>query len=389
MSESIWIPESFLNRPHARRHFAAIVDWASQHHPFYRRHIAHPDRGVPILHRAHAQAENELLLNGHAPTGHTSGSTGFPLQIAWSPEKTMQQRQVNQRFQNLMGGPLPRVRLIGMLPDHVAPDAMLVGSPLDEQLAFIEAHRRERGIRAIVTYPTNAVNLARAICDQHADYSYIERIVCFSEAIDDNDREQIQAAFPNARIWSTYSSKEVGMIAFQCPHDSRYHHTDAVHLGVEVLDPDDQPCAPGTPGRAILTDYLNPFSPFIRYDIGDYVEAGECPCGQFPGLALRRVIGKQRGALKRANGEPVMFASIAARLRDVPGLLQYQVIQESLTTLTVRYVVASEADEAQVQHRCRHELIEFLGFEPVMQFVRESRIDREPSGKFHASICRV
>ena len=386
---NIWIPESFRDRPFARKHFAETVQWAKAHHPFYREYISDLSAPIPLLTRAAAMQRNDALMNFQTANGYTSGSTGYPLAISWTAEKSRIENGMNNLFQKLMGGPLARVRLIGMMPGETQADAMLVGSPLAEQIDFILQSRRQRGIEAIVTYPTNAVNLAQFILREKLDLSFIKRVVCFSETLEDADREVIAGGFPNARIWTTYSSKEVGMIGFQCPHDQRFHHTNCTNLGIEVLNAEDQPCEMGEPGRVVLTDYRNRNSMFIRYDIDDVVVPGECPCGRFQGPAFRHVLGKRRGSLKNEQGEPVMFASIAARLRSVEGLLQYQVIQETLNSLRFRYVLSNEADAAAVRAACTSELEQFLGFSPDIRFEKETHIEKEPSGKFYATICRV
>lgn len=385
----IWIPESFRDKPYAREHFKAIVEWAVREHPFYRERISAPAEFVPLLDRVSARENNKALLNGHAPQGQTSGSTGFPLDIAWSREKARHDAYINHRFMEMMGGPLPRARIITRYGRDDRGDALEITEPLDKQVEFILKRHKDDDIRALVTYPTNALNLARKAVEEGIDFSFIERLVCFSEAYDDYMTEELKAGFPNARIWTTYSSKELGMIAFLCPHGTGYHHINAGDLGIEILNDQDQPCQPGEMGRIVATDYWNTAGSFIRYDIGDMATPGTCPCGKIQGPALAKIFGKARGALKRENGEPIMFSSIDARLRQLPGLLQYQIIQEELDFLRVRLVSEAEADIPNLEKNIRTELDDFLGFSPRFEFVREDHIGQEPSGKFYATICKV
>ena len=48
---AVWIPESFRDRPYAAAHFARIVQWAQQHHPFYRRFHTDITRPLPVITR--------------------------------------------------------------------------------------------------------------------------------------------------------------------------------------------------------------------------------------------------------------------------------------------------------------------------------------------------
>jgi phenylacetate-CoA ligase len=385
----IWIPESFRDKPYARQHFADIVAWARSSHAFYKARLNEAHRHVPILDRRTAQAENDLLLNGHKPTSHTSGTTGFPVQISWSQQKSIRDREMHGVFREWMGGGLPRARLVRLRPGQTGEELLSVGEPLDKQVDFILKRRREVGLRAIVTYPSNALNLADYIQRNDIDLSFVERIVCFSEAIDHTMRQGIKQGFPRARVWSTYSSMEVGMMAMQCPFHEDYHHMNARDLGIEVLNQHDQPCQPGETGRVVVTDYLNTHSTFIRYDIGDLVVPGPCPCGRIELPALQTVLGKTRGSLKRQNGEPIMFSTISPKLRDIPGLLQYQVIQDEIDRIRFRYVPHEEADPGLIEQSAKAAVFDFLGFQPAVEFIRETHIEREPSGKFMASICHV
>lgn len=385
----IWLPETFRQRPYASEHFPRIVEWASREHALYRERLSEPCRHVPLLDRRTALENNDLLLNGHEVTGHTSGTTGFPVRISWSSLKARRNLQAQLRFREWMGGPLPRARLASPTPGEYQPDLIDVCEPLAKQVEFILSRRAEAGIRALVTYPSNAVHLADYVRREGLDMSFIERIVCFSEAIDAGMREAIQAGFPRARIWSTYSSKEVGTIATQCPFNADYHHINGLDLGVEVLDDEDRPCRPGEPGRLVVTDYFNTHSTFIRYDIGDLVVPGECPCGRINLPALQAVLGKTRGSLKKQDGEPIMFSNIADNLRMIEGLLQYQVIQDELHRLRFRYVPAERANPGEIERLAEQAIYDFLEFRPSVQFVRETEIEKEPSGKFMASICHV
>jgi phenylacetate-CoA ligase len=160
-------------------------------------------------------------------------------------------------------------------------------------------------------------------------------------------------------------------------------------LLVEVLDNQGQPCAPGETGRIVITDLHNLASPIIRYDIGDYAQLGEpCSCGR--GLQkLDRILGRRRNLIAKPNGDrhwPLVgfhaFGSIAP-------IRQYQMIQETLEQITVRFVTDEPLSIEQktafttlVQKALGYE------FELDIQDQRDN-LPRQPGGKFEEFISRV
>ena len=155
-------------------------------------------------------------------------------------------------------------------------------------------------------------------------------------------------------------------------------------LGIEVLDEDGHEVPDGTVGRLILTDYVNFECPFIRYEIGDLVERATCPCGKIDLPAFRRVFGKVRGAIKLRDGRRIVFADLSLAFTTMPGVRQFQVIQEAVERFTVK-LVAHEKLDAQVAEAFEKN----LGYLPAIRVEYVDFIPRDPNGKFYSSICRV
>jgi phenylacetate-coenzyme A ligase PaaK-like adenylate-forming protein len=368
--------------PYAARRTRDIVDAARASHPFYRRWIPDPAQ-PPILDRATFLAHNDELLLGRPATGATSGSTGVPVRFAQSDEWRRVAGEDGDRFIRQLGGALPVVRLVHV--DHDAPaNTLSVATPLDVQLAFIAQRRRDHGAAALITYPTHAETLARAALDRGLDMSFVRRFGLIGEHVEPAHRAIVERAFPAARVWTTYSSLEFGLIASMCPFEPSFHHINAHRLGVEVLLEDGRPAPDGVRGRVIITDYLNRLTPFIRYEIGDLAARGRCPCGRIPLPAFAEIHGKVRGALLHRSGERVLFADLSVQLRDLPGMRQYQVIQHDLDTFTVR-VVADRRLDAEI----RAALAAHFGAPVEVRVEAVDAIPRGPNGKFYASICEL
>ncbi len=362
--------------------FSRIVEYARANNPFYSEWLRTPGV-IPILDRRTLLANNDRILNGHPVTATTSGSTGVPVRISMAPERAAKGKEHTALFVQWLGGPMRRSAIV-----HVSggdePGKLSVQAPIDEQIAFLIRRYKEGEAVAFTTYPTNAMLLGQAILDGGHDLSFIRRLGLISESFEPWQRTFLREAFPNAHIWTTYSSMEVGMISGQCPYESEFQHIMTDTLGIEVLNDNDQPCPDGQVGRIILTDYLNLRSPLIRYEIGDLAIKARCPCRRIDLPAFSKVHGKIRGTLRHRSGQRVFFSALSVALRDLPGMKQYQVIQEELERFTVRLVCDRDLQEPIAAAFEAH-----FGYRPDLHFEMCESLARDPNGKFYASICKL
>ena len=378
---------SFADKPYALRQFRRIASYARRSNPFYRTWITDPE-SPPLLDRATALEHNDEILNGNEPTGTTSGSIGVPLRYAHSREWNAMAAKDVARFVGSLGGPLPTVRILhasSIRPRRTASMNLEVTAGIDEQLEFILRHIGESGAAAITTLPTNAELLASAVLERGIDMSSIRRFGTLAETLEPHQRALVAAAFPAARLWSTYSSMEFGMIAAMCPYEPDFFHLMAHRLGVEVLRDDGTPAPAGEAGAVYVTDYFNRLSPLIRYELGDLAIRGECPCGKIELPALARVLGRVSGTIVNRNGERVLFSNVSIALREIPGMRQYQVIQNSIEGFEAK-VSCDHSIDAEIHDAFLHSL-GYVPRELVIRYV--DSIPRDPSGKYRTSICRI
>lgn len=363
--------------------YGTILRHARDSNPFYARWI--PSGATPpLLTRSILQANNDELLNGHPVTARTSGSTGIPVRIHMSHARS-QVETLNARFLvKHLGGPLIRTTIIHLREHEKSPLIIPIQSPVSVQLeALFQNHERHHA-SAVTTYPSNAVLLSQEILRQRLDLHFIQRLGLISESIDPGQIALIRRAFPQAKIWSTYSAMETGMISFQCPYEPGYHHAMTDKLGIEILDDENQPCSPGQIGRVVVTDYLNWEMPLIRYEIGDLAAFATCPCGKISQPALRQILGKVRGCLVHRDGRRIPFIELSTALRDLPSMLQYQVIQESIDDFVVLVHSAVPLD-GEIKAAFKQE----FGYEANIKIQPVDHIPKDPNGKFYASICRI
>lgn len=386
----VMIPESLENQPYAKERFQRIVKWAANNHPFYQKRLNGMNLQIPLLTRGEILDNNNILLNGHPVTARTSGSTDVPVELSWSARRFRLEKKITARYISWLGGELPCSRIIHLGDGKKGESCLDITSPVDQQVLFIQGRFQRVGAIAVTTYPTNAENLCRWVIEQGIDMSFIKRFGCYAEVFEPYQEALINQAFPNAIVWTTYSSMEFGIIAGRCPHEPKFHHIFAGKVGVEVINESGKPCENNEIGRLVMTDYFNSRSPFIRYEIGDLAAKGECPCGKINLPALSFIGGKVRGALTNREGVKIPFTYLSGVLRDLPGMRQYQVIQHEIERFEIRYVTALEGKSEKVFCNDVTKVFnDYFGYSPTINFTKEQEIKRGANGKFYASISYI
>ncbi len=175
---------------------------------------------------------------------------------------------------------------------------------VDDQLAWLVRERPDY----LLTHPTILDRLLRHSAETGVKPAGLKQVLTLSEILPPGLRDLCHELW-GASIRDTYSSREVGYLALQCPEAQHYHLQSETVL-VEILDAQGRRCAPGEVGRVVATPLHNVAMPLLRYDLGDYAEVGAevgaeggtdagdaCRCGR--GLAVvRRILGRRQNMLR-------------------------------------------------------------------------------------------
>lgn len=188
-------------------------------------------------------------------------------------------------------------------------------------------------------------------------------------------------------IHDCYSSQEGGVMATQCPEVGNYHVAETVIL--EIVNAAGHACPPGEVGRVLLTDLINFATPVIRYEIGDYAEAGTtCPCGR--GMpVIRRFLGRERNLVMFPDGSrhwPVVGFQVWGEAYPIR---QFQFVQWDRHTIEAR--LSATGHPAPAQEARLTELIQAaLGHPFELRYVwHEGPLPRGPAGKFEEFISHA
>lgn len=333
----------------------------------------------------------------------TSGTNGVPIQVHKTNRDDLWWQAISMRdFQWNGMNPhkkLAAIRLIAMTPDDL-PRAMkgivsrswlppLGGfSMFESGLAFGLDIRQDPNKQIewlmqikpnyLISLPSNLDVLSSILIENKQTIPELELIQIIGEPLTPAIKERIEAAF-KVPVHNLYSTNETGYIASSCPSGHGLH-VHAENVFTEVLGTNDQPCKPGETGRLVMTSLTNFANPFIRYDIIDDVTLadGPCPCGR--GLPLwKHVDGRRHPMLFLANNRRKVSTGIMLGIRQIGGIHQFQVIQHSIDSFTLRVVPNHEWTEGHGRKmiQCIQEEMEAS----VHVDIKESAVIERPNGK--------
>ena len=304
---------------------------------------------LPPMTRFDAQqlTETANIPAAHCPVApvQSSGSSGIPVRIVKTQLTQLMWQAMTLRYHrwsDALGGRLACIRYgVGAtvdaddwgLPSSVFHDTgpmrrIDVTTTLDDQALLLRRFRPD----TVQAYPSNIEALLTTDPDAFASAS---TFLTVGETVSDALRAELSQT---ARVFDCYSAEEVGYIALQCP-DAPAYHSMAESLIVEIIGEDGQLCATGETGRVIVTDIHNFAMPVIRYDTGDYADAGaSCSCGR--GLpTIARIRGRWRGMLTLPDGSRHWPLTGIYGFREIASVRQYQMIQHAPDRIELRFLI--------------------------------------------------
>jgi phenylacetate-CoA ligase len=422
MQTERWAPERLAR--HQFRQLGCLMAYAYDQSPFYRSRLDASGyrRGqeitpefwaqLPVLRRREVQEHGLALAcrevpaeHGRVTTGATSGSTGAPLQtlstdlaqLFWQ-SVTLRQQFWHRRDMRLKFGSIRRSHENTAFPpngraypDWTVPEGLVYPtgpachldnrSTPEEQAEWLLREQPDY----LVTFPSVALELARYFLDRGLTLKRLKNISTLGEVVTPRVRSVCREAF-GVEISDMYSAVETGYIALQCPA-GRYHAQSETVL-VEVLDEADQPCRPGEVGAVVVTPLHNFAMPLLRYSVGDFAELSDgCPCGRRL-LAFSDILGRARDSVMLPSGMRRYAWFGMRRFAEVPGIVQFQVVQKTLSDLELKLVVR-EPLNAATEEKLREHLRKSLGEHFSVRLTYHETIPRAASGKYFDFLSEV
>lgn len=278
---------------------------------------------------------------------------------------------------------------IRIVRDKLFRSTLIPAFDMDERklLGFIAQIKRIQP-PMIFGYPSVFSLIAKLALAQKIDLTQLGIKVVFvtSERLYPYQREIIEEAF-GAPVANGYGSRDAGFIAHQCPSGSM--HISAEDLIVEIIGNNGKVVADGEKGEIVVTHMATSDFPFIRYRTGDIaaLDTKACACGR--GLpVLKDIEGRTTDFVVAANGTMMHGLALIYVLRELEGIEEFKVIQESKQLTRIELVPTKTlSDELATQ------IIEGfqarLGHGVKIQLDVVEKITAEKSGKFRYVTSKV
>jgi phenylacetate-CoA ligase len=240
--------------------------------------------------------------------------------------------------------------------------------------------------RLLISYPGPLSVFAEYLLATGQRIPNIKALICSAETLYPWQRELIEKAF-ECRLFNRYGCREFGDIAQECSKRKGLHlHTDRIFL--EIVDQYQKPVKDGVSGELVLTDLDNYGFPLIRYRIGDVgvMATDLCSCGiNLPLLA--NIEGRTLDVVKCPNGNRLGGTFWTLLFRSKPGIKSFQVLQENIEGVTIKYVKDSSTviDFSYFSNKIK----EKCGMDIKIIFTEVAEIKKTKSGKTRFVISKL
>jgi len=417
MEKSQYWPPEKLDALRVER-LKALLTHAGEHVPYYRELFARLGfdlrsitsttdlQRLPFLDKATIRAHTEALKSDQAQDlarFNTGGSSGEPLIFFIG----------NERVSHDVAAKWRATRWWGV--DIGDPEIVLWGSPIeltsqDRVRQFRDALMRTKLLPAfemspekvagfiteiqamrpkmLFGYPSAFAHIATHAQDHGIRLDNLGIKVAFvtSERLYDHQRQLIQSVF-GCPVANGYGGRDAGFIAHQCPAGGMHlTHEDLI---VEIIDPEGNVLPAGESGEIVVTHLATKDFPFIRYRTGDIgvLDDKPCSCGRTLPL-LKSIEGRSTDFLVAKNGTVMHGLSLIYLVRDLPGVRQFKIEQESLDLTRIQLVTDATFDPTQMPNIERGSKAR-LGESVTIEVSLVDEIPPEKSGKYRYVVSRV
>lgn len=396
----------------------ALLEHAARHVPYYRgffaqhrfdprevRGLADLER-LPLLTKAEIRSHFAALQSDTArdlARFNTGGSSGEPLIFLLGKERISHDVAAKWRATRwwgvdigdreivLWGSPIElgaQDRLKGLRDALMRTELLPAFEMSERKLDAFAARLRRRRPKMLFGYPSALAHLARHAAERGIALDDVGINVAFvtGEKLYDEQRALIARTFACA-VANGYGGRDAGFIAHECPAGGM--HITAEDVVVEIIADDGQPVPRGSPGEIVITHLASRDFPFIRYRTGDIgvLSDEKCPCGR--GLPLlKNVEGRSTDFIVAQDGTVMHGLALIYAVRDIPGVCQFKVIQETLDRTRVLLATDAHFRESDLE-TIRRGLAMRLGETVRVDIERVSAIAPEASGKYRYVLSRV
>jgi phenylacetate-CoA ligase len=244
------------------------------------------------------------------------------------------------------------------------------------------------GVTVLHCTPSYALYLAETAKAKGVVDKLKLRIGCFgAEPWSDESRKELEEAL-HIKAYDSYGLSEMmgPGVAFECQEQSGLHIWED-HFLIEILDKNEQPCAPGEPGELVITSLTKEAMPLIRYHTGDvtYIMEEKCSCGR-TSRKLHRFLGRADDMLivRGINVFPSQIEDVLVSIPEIGNYFQVVVDRKKhgLDEISIQVELKDEAftgelaDLARIQKKTEEKLKSVLNVRSRIELVEKGSIPR-------------
>lgn len=417
MEQSQWWQPAQLRELQLRR-LRKLLMSANEHVPYYRDLFAQlrfdPTRvesldvlrTLPFLTKGDIRANTERLKAKNAQglaRFNTGGSSGEPLIFFIGNERVSHDVAAKWRATRWWGVDIgdPEIVVWGspielgtqdrirqwrdkLLRTKLLPAFEMSSQKLDDFVAEIRAMRP----KMLFGYPSALAHIAAHAETKGIRMDDLGIRVAFvtSEKLYDHQRKKIGQVF-GCSIANGYGGRDAGFIAHECPSGGM--HLTVEDIIVEIVDEAGNSMPTGDAGEIVITHLATCDFPFIRYRTGDVGVLDDQPCACGRGLPLLKEIqGRTTDFVVAQDGTVMHGLALVYVVRDLPGVREFKIVQESLN-LTRVFLVTDAVFQPESEQAILAGFKRRLGGGVDIEIERVAAISKEASGKFRYIVSKV
>lgn len=248
----------------------------------------------------------------------------------------------------------------------------------------------------LVAVPSFIVKLIEFAKQQGIDLnkSSVKKAICIGESLRDSSFKlntigsRIRESW-DIKLYGTYASTEMQTAFTECGHGNGGHHHPELVI-VELLDDNNNPVKPGTPGEVTITTLGVEGMPLLRFKTGDIAEAHEevCGCGRTT-IRLGPVLGRKQQMIK-LKGTTIYPPGVFEILNTMPLVKDYvvEVCTGELQTDELKLHVVA-VDDARQKAAMEELMLVFqsrLRVAPQVIFTHHDALEKLQFGKMDRKI---
>ncbi len=334
--------------------------------------------------------------------GHTSGTTGSPLEVLWDRRIDVMHNVFLWRGRRWVGFEFgqPYASLLGrtIVPlSQASPPFWRYNRPW-RQLLLSSFHLTEEhlphyfkaladyGAETIEAYPSTVYVLARYLCSRGETFP-LKRVVTSSETLLPIQRDAIQEAF-QCPVYDAYSETERVMFSAECEQRNGHHYHAEFGI-LEIVGDDGEPVSQGAPGRIVATGIHNFAMPLIRYNMEDVTAYANCICGcgrELPLLAP--ILTKAEDVVVLRDGRLISATTLHHPFKPLKSVKNWQIIQHDYDHISVRIVPRDDYNDRDSKGLFSR-LRDRLGNDVCIRIEIVSDIPRTATGKYRMVVSKM